>query len=207
MSRSAEGERRRRARGARAADWLSACNTRRAARQRRRDRRAHAGRLRGALLLRGAGGRAPTSHRAIRARSAGASPPRSAPSTRWETCRWSRSQRRRRFHVQRAGAGDGGAPPHPGGVHRVQRRCLRQRPQHAEEPAWQPPHRQRSRQSRLRAARRELRHRGPSRQRPGSRCGARWKQASPRTSRRSSRCRVGDMPKPWQFIDMPKVRG
>ena len=62
------------------------------------------------------------------------------------------AERRRRLHVQRAGTGDGGAPPHPDRHGLVQRQRLRQRAQHAEEPARQPRHRQRPRQSGLHAS-------------------------------------------------------
>jgi acetolactate synthase I/II/III large subunit len=78
-----------------------------------------------------------------------------------------RAQRRRRLHVQRAGALDRGAPPHPDRHDHLQRWRLRQRAQHAKEPARQPLDRHRSRQSRFRTARRKLRHRRPSRRQSG----------------------------------------
>ncbi len=79
---------------------------------------------------------------------------------------------------------DRGAPSHPDRDDRVQRRRLRQCAQHAEDPARQSPDRHRSRQSRLRAAGRKLRHHRPSRRAIPKGCGRRWSRASPATSRR-----------------------
>ena len=74
-------------------------------------------------------GRAPSSRRAIRARSAGATRPRSA--SRWRGRTAGRvDQRRRRLHVQRAGDGDRGASRHRRRRGGVQRRRLRQRAAH-----------------------------------------------------------------------------
>ena len=93
---------------------------------RRRGRRRSATRRASAIR---STSRAPSSRPAIRARSAGATPRRSAPRSRGPTA-GREHHRRRRLHVQRAGAGDRGAPRHRRDRGRVRRRRLRQRQAH-----------------------------------------------------------------------------
>ena len=199
--RQAQGCDARRDREAAAADGVPGGHSRRAARGGPVRRRVHAGRLRqpaGLPGLRAAhlpDARLPGRARhglSDRAGRQGGAPRRAGRV----------GERRRRLHVQRAGAGHGRALPHPRGGHRLQRQRLRQRAADAEEKKKEPQHpHPKTKPPTPKKGRGGGRGHGPPPQQAG-----RGAPGAGKGGGGGGGGGLGETPAPWKFVQLPRVR-